>query len=382
MGPTSMLVLVGVLLAAVGLLIAVALSRRLAVNAVAGVLTLTVATFWGALMVNAFYGYYDSWGAAVADLTGSGNHYAIRQANRELAGHGVERGRLVQLQLGGGRSGISRSGLVYLPPQYANPAYRAVRFPVVELLHGSPGDPGNWVAQMHVVRLATELIVHRQIGPMVLVMPDINGGLNQALECLDSGRVKDDTYITTDVRTYLQQHYRVSRDATQWGVLGYSSGGYCAANLALRHRTSFGAFAALDGYYRPQDGPAARVLGHRPAAMADNDPLTAVLALRPGDGPLPAAWISAGTGNGRDYRAGKAFVTGLRRLESVPFMIERGAHHNVAAWRAAVPVALRWMWQQLCTPAQRVMFPTGGRPAGGSLPSTPARPASTREGRR
>ena len=31
---------------------------------------------------------------------------------------------------------------------------------------------------------------------------------------------------------------------------GYSSGGYCAADLALRHPGSFGATAVINGYFR------------------------------------------------------------------------------------------------------------------------------------
>jgi poly(3-hydroxybutyrate) depolymerase len=53
----------------------------------------------------------------------------------------------------------------------------------------------------------------------------------------------DDTYLSTDVPTIIRARYRVSTDPAEWGLLGYSSGGYCAANLGLRHRARFGAAA-------------------------------------------------------------------------------------------------------------------------------------------
>ena len=56
------------------------------------------------------------------------------------------------------------------------------------------------------------------------------------------------------------------------GVAGYSSGGYCAANLALRHRGSFGAAAVINGYFRAADGPPARA-EQWPAAGSANSPL-------------------------------------------------------------------------------------------------------------
>lgn len=360
MGPTSILVLAGALLIAVGLLVAIALSRRVAVKVVAGAMTLLVTAFWGILAVNAYYGYYTSWSAAIADLNGSSNSYSLHQAARELNAGRHKQGRLLQIKMAGAGSGITRNGLVYLPPQYDEPAYRSLRFPVVELVHGTPGVPGSWVTQMRILRIVSQLATRHSIGPMVLVMPDVNGGITKVGECVDSHAQKDETYVAQDVPSAIRHSFRVSSDGAQWGLMGYSSGGYCAANLAMRHRTNFGAFAALDGYYRPTDGPAAGLLGNDPSRLAANDPLTIALGLRPGTGPVPAAWISAGTANGRDYQAGRRFVSSMRRLESVPFFTQRGAHHDTAAWRGALPRALKWMWQQLGSPAQHTRFPTGG----------------------
>ncbi len=68
-------------------------------------------------------------------------------------------------------------------------------------------------------------------------------------------RSGDDTYLTQDVRADALARYRVSLDPSQWGVAGCSSGGFCAANLALRHPGSFGAAAVIEGYFRAADGP-------------------------------------------------------------------------------------------------------------------------------
>lgn len=382
MGPASTLVLVIVLVVAIALMSVVVTGRRLWIKLVAAPMCLIVSVFGGAIVVNDFFDYYTSWGAAFADLTGNGNSYAVQAVQKDLRSGGPTRqGRLLQLRLAGPRSGISREGLVYLPPQYFEAADRNVRFPVLELLHGTPGDPSVWVSVLHVVRYASELIRNRQMGPVVLVMPDSNGGLRGAQECLNTPSFKDDTYISADVPADIRSRFRVSTDPAQWGLLGFSSGGYCAANLMMRHRADFGAAAIIDGYFDPRQGPAAALLGDRRAAERANDPALAALALAPGAGPLPACWVAVGSGAASDYRAGIAFARIVARLEAVPVLVMKGQRHTALADRIALPAALTWSWQQLASPAQRTLFPTLTLPPGTGGTMRLARPLPATAGR-
>lgn len=378
MGPTSRILIVGVVLLAVALFVVVARAGRLWVRLLAGSVAFLMSFAAGVLTVNDFYGYYTSWGSAYADLTGSGNSYAASSANAQLRGttssHSATPatvGQVRTIRLAGQRSGITRSGLIYLPPQYFQPAYRNVRFPVLELLHGTPGDPAQWVDQKRGPQTAGQMIQAHLIGPMVLVMPDSNAGWSGAQECLNTPAFKDDTYISQDVPTDVMAHFRVSRDRSQWGLLGTSSGGYCAANLMMRHRSDYGAVGAINGYYRPQDGVAQQLIGAHSALAHSNDPLAAATSLHSGAGPLPPFWIASDTGSPSDYRYAKQMVAAMRRLEQVPFVIMPGAKHTESAIRAAVPDAFRWSWQQLSTPAQRLMFPTLGAAQDTYLHGTP-----------
>ena len=54
-------------------------------------------------------------------------------------------GYTLHLTVRGGLSHIKRSVYVYLPPQYFQPEYRNYRFPAIELLHGFPGQPQDWI---------------------------------------------------------------------------------------------------------------------------------------------------------------------------------------------------------------------------------------------
>ena len=345
----------------------------------------------GIALVNDYYGYYQSWSQLSADLSGSYNSYAepvhghgVGAAGRTGSGSAVTtaipQGKLERIILNGTVSHIRRPGLVYLPPQYFQKRYADTRFPVLELIHGSPGGPYNWVVQLQLVRVVDTLLAEHLMGPTVLVIPSMNQG-DRFEECVNAPRAADDTYISQDVRSDITSRFRVSADPAEWGITGYSSGGYCAANLALRHPALFGAAAVMDGYFRPQDGPAAAALHDKPAAELANDPLWAAGGLSATSSPLPAFWLSAGTGDAGDFAAAQHFAAALHGVEQVSLYREPGAGHNFYAWAAALPHALTWLWTQLAPPDLRTDFPVAGGVQNSDIiapppPHTSAPPAS------
>ena len=173
-------------------------TRRTAVRVLAACLAFVPAMVFGVLGVNKYHGYYQTWGAMVADFTRQGAsaapqvpHVALAadsrsgtldgsRAHLELA---QREGYLVRTTVTGPRSGISRVVYVYLPPQYFQPAYRAYRFPVIELIHGQPGVPQDWITVVGVTRTFDRLLADKLARPAVLVMPDANGG---------DGRLRDE----------------------------------------------------------------------------------------------------------------------------------------------------------------------------------------------
>jgi enterochelin esterase-like enzyme len=356
--PDSIVLLIVVFGLAVGCVVAVGVLRPIWIKLPAGALAMVLCASGGIAVVNDYYGYYTTWGQLSTDLTGSYQPFSTSIAGSRTV-HGLPAGRVESLTFAGAQSGITRGGLVYLPPQYYEPAYRNVRFPVVELLHGTPGTPSNWVVNLGIAKTMEHLLVEHQLGPMVLVMPTMSVG-SRFEECVNAPGALDDTYITTDVRHDVLAHLRVATDPASWGIAGYSSGGYCAANLALRHPQDFGASAIMDGYFRPQDGPAARALNDNPAAEAANNPLLEAAALSRSTHPLPSFWVAAGTGDKGDIAAAHAFVHALHGVEQVTLFTEPGASHNFDAWRPDIPRFLAWMWTQLAPPQLRVQFPIAG----------------------
>src|SRR5436305_524284 len=69
-----------------------------------------------------------------------------------------------------------RNALVYTPPGYRAAAARGRRFPVMYLLHGSPGHPRKFI-DVSAVGVALDTAVNRHaIRPYILVMPNGTNG--------------------------------------------------------------------------------------------------------------------------------------------------------------------------------------------------------------
>ncbi|HEY0937557.1 MAG TPA: alpha/beta hydrolase-fold protein [Trebonia sp.] len=373
LGPDSLLLTALLIAASVALLVAVVRLHPLAVRIACGTATIMVAMAGGVAAVNYYYGYYMTWSALWADFHGGTGDLGVISATKTPA---LGSGHIGWTMLPGQLSRYSRRGLVYLPPQYNQARYAGLRFPVVELFHGSPGSPLAWDTVLHISQVADALLARHLIGPMVLVMPAINGGGRDYQDCVNGRGVSDETYLLQDVRADVLARYRVSRDPYQWGAAGYSSGGYCAANLALRHPASFGAAAVLNGYFRAADGPAGAALSRDPSLEAANSPLYLAARLQPGGGPFPAFWVAAGSHDKADYPPSKAFAAALNRVQQVPF-VKLNAGDTANAWSAALPSALSWLWQQLAPPDLRVLFPVRSSGSYGlvtTLPVPPARP--------
>jgi hypothetical protein len=368
LGPDSRLLTALLIIASAALLVGVIKFRLLPVKILCGATSIMVAMVGGIAAVNFYYGYYTTWGELWSDFHGGAGDLGVVAATTSTSA--VESGRIGWVDLPGKLSGYDRRGLVYLPPQYGQAQYAHVQFPVVELFHGTPGAPTGWATVLKIQDVANLLLAKHEIGPMVLVMPSINGAGHDYQDCVNAPAVNDDTYLTKDIRTDVYAHYRVSHDAYEWGLAGYSSGGYCAANLALRHRSYYGAAAIIDGYYRASDGPAASALNHSQPLEVANSPLYLAERLSANTSPLPAFWIAAGS-HDSDYKPATVFAAAMDRIQQVPFF-KMNAGDTTNAWEAALPGALTWIWRQLASPDLRAMFPVHGQV--GSITTLPIRP--------
>jgi enterochelin esterase-like enzyme len=192
------------------------------------------------------------------------------------------------------------------------------------------------------------------VQPAVLVMPDANGGPRISLQCLNVWHgPQDATFLGVDLPGTLSRSLRMAPPGPAWGVAGYSEGGYCAADLALRYPARFGDAGVLSGYFVPGDdrlGSPVRTVnpfGPDEGQRALNTPVQQVQALGVNE-PIPQFWLGAGGAFNEDVFAARAFQRRLLpRQPGVAVHIAPGGKHNMATWRALVPPMLEWMTPRL-----------------------------------
>jgi enterochelin esterase-like enzyme len=353
------------------LLVWVALAKQIVFRIFAACLAFLPAMVFGIAAVNKYYDYYQTWGAMVSDLTNSGaaaipkvaaaglgDKTVTQQLDSACTADGATLGCLFQTTVTA--SDITRDVYVFLPPQYFQSYYKHYRFPVIELLHGSPGDPEAWVNVMNVDATYLELMTEHKADPAVLVMPDTDGGQRYALQCLNYPGLKDlqdMTFVAVDVPEYITKHLRVQPQGRAWAVAGYSEGGYCAANIGLQYPFSWGYVASLSGYFtltgNPSQIPEAGKPGGKPVVYTPykgdrrleirNSPAEYVLRLQP-DLQLPQFWLAAGNEDQGDVAAAQQFQQLLQtRIADVPVDIVQGGGHQARVWRAALTPMLEYM---------------------------------------
>jgi enterochelin esterase-like enzyme len=346
-----------------------ALAKQIVFRVFAACLAFLPAMVFGIAAVNKYYDYYETWGSMFSDITNSSTvaypKFAaaglttgsdIAKVLQEESSQGKLAGYTISLTVTGPKSHITRDVLVYLPPQYFMPQYKHYRFPAIELLHGSPGEPIDWIDVLDVEDAYLGLLDSGAAKPAILVMPDTDGGEKYSLQCLNNpAGIQDMTFVAREVpEAVYHLVLRVQPPGRAWGVAGYSEGGYCAANIALNNPGFFGYSGVISGYFSPltsqvpeNNKPGGKpirvnVFADYPALKLKNTPTWLILH-EPGGDELPQFWIAAGVDDKGDVEAAEQFrqLVSLRQVD-VPLDLVPGGHTG-KAWRAALSPMLSWM---------------------------------------
>ncbi|MBC3842926.1 esterase [Streptacidiphilus sp. 4-A2] len=256
--------------------------------------------------------------------------------------------------LAGRASGITARVYIWTPPQYTADPRR--QFPVLELLHGVWGSPQGWMGPMNVVAHLEAAERSRSVHPFILVVPQVTPVPGHATpqdneECSDiPGDARVGSWLTKDVRSMVVDSFRAEPQASGWGLMGYSTGGFCAAKLVLQYPGLYRAAVSLSGYYTPDsieltdDPPLARLnnplwlIGHT-RTPAVSLLMTASDQDRVDPASEPAQMIAAALANPR-----------ARATEVQSFTAPLGGGHNQSAWEKMLPTAFTWLSQRLTGP--------------------------------
>jgi S-formylglutathione hydrolase FrmB len=236
------------------------------------------------LVLNDWVGYFPTAQEAWSQLTaGPLPDEVDAAALPALAGTGrtMTTGRVVGVDIPATSSHFGhREEYVYLPPAWFTPGHPPL--PVLMMISGEFNTPADWIRVGDAVRTEDGYAASHQGTAPALVFVDTGGSFNNDTECVDGPRGDVADYLTRDVPGYLESRFGVASAPDRWGVVGWSSGGTCAVDLAVMHPELFGTFEDIAGDLGPNVGDRATTVstlyGGDQGAWARFDPMTVLAA--------------------------------------------------------------------------------------------------------
>ena len=267
-----------------------------------------------------------------------------------IAGASGSGGTLQKVVVHGPSTRLTEPAYVYLPPQYHDPAYAHRSFPVILVFTGYPGTPENLITRMKYPTVAAQAIYQKQLQPTVLVLMRPSVQMPRDTECQNvPNGPQAETFFTSDLRQAMAARYRVGTAGANWGVIGDSTGGYCALKLTMRQPESFAAAASLSGYYQAAEDSTTGDLFGGDRELRNQSNLMWRLKNLPAPG---VSVLVASSHRGEyDYRATEQFVAAVKPPMRVSSLILPSGGHNFATWNRETPQALRWLGARLQAPA-------------------------------
>ncbi|MFF7648483.1 alpha/beta hydrolase [Streptomyces sp. NPDC007983] len=316
------------------------------------------------LFANQSFGFYGSWAdlfgaedevGVVVDHDTPGNRVKVTETRKLNVSGGSSPeagGRVDKVTFRGPVSRIAGPGYVYLPPEYFQPRYAKRQFPAALVLTGYPGTTEALINGLKYPQKSQKLVKGGRMQPTILVMMRPTVAPPRDTECMDvPGGPRTETFFTKDVPKAVSAHYRVGTRARNWGVIGNSTGGYCALKMAMRHPEAFSAAAGLSPFYKaPLDATTGDLFGGSKRLECENN-LMWRLDHRPA--PPVSLLVSSSERGEKNYRATMRFVAKVRELNRrgeptrISSMILGTGGHNFNTWKREVAPALEWMGARL-----------------------------------
>jgi enterochelin esterase-like enzyme len=286
------------------------------------------------LWVNNEYGFYTSW----SDLFGVRTKRATIQSNG-FARPGA--GRLEVLTVPGrSRTDHARKVLVWLPPQYQQPQFKATAFPVLMVLPGQPSTPEVMFRHYDFGQVATTEINTAHIKPFIAVFPPLMTDPPRDTECTNiPGGPQAYTWLSSMVPDAVRRQVRAQ--AGPWSLAGWSTGAFCATKLLLSQPNDFQAAVSLGGYFTAiTDRTTGNLFHGDAAAQRRNSPLWLYQQHRLQGRKL---LLICGRQDKESWPPNRQMLGVSRGDPGVSFLDFPTGGHNYRNYRRYLPDALQWL---------------------------------------
>lgn len=315
------------------------------------------------LAANHAYGFYASWADLFGRETGQGVVVDHTPGDRsrgplrvtevgDVPGRSGFRassvGQVQKVDIVGPTSHIASPAYVYLPPEYFQERYRARTFPAAVVLTGYPGTARALVDKLHYPRTALELTKDGRMRPMILVMMRPTVAPPRDTECADvPDGPQTESFFAKDLPEAVTAHYRVGREPGSWGIIGDSTGGYCALKLAMHHPGVYAAGAGLSPYYNAPVDPTTGDLFQGDKSLRDRANLWWCLKHLPA--PDTSLLVTSSKVGETNYKDTLKFIERVKATETtrISSIILESGGHNFNTWRREIPATLEWVSERL-----------------------------------
>ena len=303
------------------------------------------------LSFNKSQGFYADW----SDLFGSGVNYeskivnyselippkvlksAVRAKNGYYIIHEVIKGKY---------SGVSNKVLLLLPPSAVksleiNQPLNPKKYAFAEFLTGFPAEPEMWLKMLNLHEIAQTFNVNNPGRELVGIIPQVNIQGSVDLECMNISKkyLSAETWLAQDVKHYATT--RLGLNDEKLGLAGVSTGGWCAAMLAIKHPDLYSGAVSIAGYYRP--------------ALPRTDPqeIQDAMNIKYDLGPLEERltetipiYLMASKGDKYSFRETQRYLSKSHPHLAINYHeIQHGAH-NFHVWRNQIEPGLSWLFSQ------------------------------------
>lgn len=261
---------------------------------------------------------------------------------------------------------------IYLPTGYhANGA----RYPVLYLLHGNNGNANDWIIRGHLQTTVDTLIEHKDIPPVVIVMPQ--GGTDWYVD----RKEKMETAFFEDLMPEVEAHYAVADQRAGRMIGGVSMGGFGALRYAMTRPDQFCGALLLSPAIYPEEPPLTSAARHVGVFGDRQFDLRVWHALN-----YPAQWtryingpyrlpmfIGAGDDDLAIQADASTLYTNLRLAGNPAALRIIDGGHTWAVWSALLPDALKYTLGCAGSTQESPSAPTAPNPS-----TSPSEPSSAR----
>jgi S-formylglutathione hydrolase FrmB len=217
------------------------------------------------------------------------------------------------------------------------------------MMPGQPGTPQGVFHQFDFARQATSAIEQHQVKPFVAVFPPIMIAPPRDTECTDVPRgPQAESWLSRDVRGAVIRSLRVTPDGRRWSVMGWSTGGFCAAKLVLRHPTLFRAAVGFGAYYDAEtDRTTGDLFGGNRRLRNENSPIWLIERPRPQPTRLLiiVSQLDRASYDGYAYANSKQMIEASQGTPGIATLVLPRGGHNYKVYRSTMPQALTWLGQ-------------------------------------